>query len=76
MGVIDFFDAGDADFSGISAGLGKGKPKIIKFYHESVIEVDQTGTTASAASCTIPCTDRVVKNLPKQFFYRWRYRNH
>lgn len=54
MGIVDVFDAGKADLSGmVSSESGMLEPYISKIVHKSYIKVDKNGTTAAAASGAI-----------------------
>lgn len=49
MGMTDAFDSGKADFSGM---VGSGKLHIENAVHEAVVDVNETGTKAAAATAT------------------------
>ncbi|XP_051910694.1 serpin B6-like isoform X2 [Hippocampus zosterae] len=73
MGMVDAFDKGRSDFSGMSPA---NDLVLTKFVHKAFVEVNEEGTEAAAASVAImmlrcaPITPRFIADHPFLFFIR------
>lgn len=73
LGVLDVFDSGKADLSGMSGARDLHVSKIV---HKSFVEVNEEGTEAAAATagmvmlCSLPMEEDFNADHPFLFFIR------
>jgi serpin B len=61
MGISDLFDAGKANLSGMDGGMDLYVKTVVQ---QAIVEVDETGTVAAAATAATADTDAVVAPPP------------
>jgi serpin B len=65
MGMLNAFKPDKADFSGMAKETEQDKLYISEVIHKAVIEVEETGTKAAAASGVIAYTSEIKEKLPE-----------
>lgn len=63
LGMVKAFSSREADFSGFEEGGARGKLFIDQVIHEAVIEVDEEGTEAAAATAVIMTRGAAPRNF-------------